>query len=526
MRIPWRRLAPLGCLAVLGTLLVAAQPALAAPAPHQPASGAVVPARSNQPWVPKPQLPDPVTIPGRGTKAAPFTSRLAPTAPRSMPGLEKAKGNAVEPKRATAAGTGLRRVDGPDDPYGLFCEETIQTGTSVNPDPDSYTATISYTANLGCNFYLYYAYGVAGIVDRSAGFDGTFLQVGTPFEFFQNYFASTSGGVTIPGEYYDGGRQVEVVFELYLVTPYGIPWGACNPLPGLRYLLCEGLYTDVLHIVVGTGGFGTGLNPPVVRYTSLGDSFSAGTGAGSSAYFLPPVACRKAFSAYPFRVVGQRLDRIPIDQPVHRACDGARIDNITGPFRETQPQIDNVKPYTRMVTITAGGNDFDFAEKLTDCVLGTCPELLPNPAELPFMQSRLTLLYKSIREEMRADGRLFVLNYPAFLPNPNEYPIDDEPSIRRCFGTNATITSNELRRLARATDEVNNVIAAAVAATGDPRVILVDVSNKFLGHRVCSPDPYSNGLVPLDRRESYHPNPRGHQAMAEQLSLLIQISST
>ena len=43
----------------------------------------------------------------------------------------------------------------------------------------------------------------------------------------------------------DGGWSR--AFELYLEAPEGLIWSDCNPIPGLRYLVCEGLGTSYLH---------------------------------------------------------------------------------------------------------------------------------------------------------------------------------------------------------------------------------------------------------------------------------------
>ena len=192
---------------------------------------------------------------------------------------------------------------------------------------------------------------------------------------------------------------------------------------------------------------------------------------------------------------------------------------------EATSQLSDVKPFTRMVTLTIGGNDLGFAPKFRTCVFGTCPDPLVGESELLATKLRLTQLYLDIRGSMRADGRLFVLTYPIILPNPNDYPIDVEPNFFDCFGTNSQITSNELRRIRDATRRFSDTIKEAVDATGDPNVVFVDVTPTFIGHRVCSDRPYATGIKVTDPMDSFHPNPDGHQAMANQLSLAIRTSS-
>lgn len=512
-------LAAIAALAVLG--LLGAPPALSAPAePGDTGAGGKV-------FAPKLTRPGPVDVPGKGTQPAPFTTPLKPTATTALPGSEKTRANALAPGKTVGAGPSLRRVDGADEPTQWYCEERINKSTSLNADPDNYSATVQYTAQLGCNFYLDYAYGVAGIFDRSRYWDGDLLNVGTPFEFYQWYSGQSSGGLQIPGDWYEGGRQVEVVFEVYLLAPYGVYWGACNPLPGLRYLLCDGLGTDLLHVVVGTGTFDTGLAPPVHRYTALGDSYSSGTGAFPYLGGGNPPSCRRSNSTYGYDIAGDGFYGLPIDRPDLKACHGGRIDDI---YRAQNPltefaQIEYVKPYTRFVTVSIGGNDLGFATKLRDCALSDCADGGPlvTPAELSATQSRLTALYRDVRSRMRSDGYLVVLSYPAFLPNPDD-PVDPEPSVGRCPATNSQITSAELRVIYQATVQARDMIASAVAATGDPRVLFVDVLDVFRAHRVCSADPWSNGVEALDPEDSFHPNARGYQAVADRLRTALGLT--
>jgi hypothetical protein len=189
------------------------------------------------------------------------------------------------------------------------------------------------------------------------GYDGTLLYVGTPFSFSGYYYGASAGALRIPGDSYDGGRQVEIIFELYLLAPSGLIWGACGPLPGLRYLACDGLGTDLLHIVVGTGVLGTGLAAPVIRYVALGDSYSSGTGTGS--YYGDGTSCRRSPLTYSNLIAGKILGGLPIDVPTIKACHGARISDLY----VTQVGWLNSNR-TRLVTVSIGGNDLGFATTL------------------------------------------------------------------------------------------------------------------------------------------------------------------
>jgi hypothetical protein len=61
------------------------------------------------------------------------------------------------------------------------------------------------------------------------------------------------------------------------------------------------------------------------------------------------------------------------------------------------------------------------------------------------------------------------------------------------------------------------MIREAVEATVDFHVRFVDMIDVFRGHRVCSPEEWSTGFKFPELGASFHPNPRGHQAIAERL---------
>ncbi|HKS99345.1 MAG TPA: GDSL-type esterase/lipase family protein [Rugosimonospora sp.] len=519
-------------------LVLGARPALAAPppAPAGAAHGKTAAAETTATgsWAPHPKRPGPVLVPRKGTQAAPFTAPLTPVAPRALPGSEKATASTLDPNSVAKGRSAIRRVAPADvrkvkpadeggGPYN--CQEFISGSTGVGSDDSigPYSNT-QYLAELGCNFYLDYAYGVSGVVDRSPGYDGTLLYVGTPFEFSGYYYGASPGAFQIPGDLYDGGRQMEIVFELYLLAPQGLIWGACGPLPGLRYLACDGLGTDLLHIVVGTGVLGTGLAPPVIRYVALGDSYSAGTGTGT--FYNDGTTCRRSPLVYSNLLAGRDFGGLPIDVPTLKACNGGRIGDLytsQAAAGADGPQILWVNHNrTRLVTMTMGGNDLGFASTLTRCALPTdCTTDGPliSPDLLQSTQSRLTLAYRDIRARMRSDGYLVVIGYPAFLPIPGQDPTSGNcPLVSRGFSI------NELNAIKDTAVQVDNMIASAVAAVGDPHVLFVNAFAAFSGHRVCSSDEWSNGIRLDDTEESFHPNSRGYQAIEAQIALALGIT--
>ncbi|HEY0639367.1 MAG TPA: FG-GAP-like repeat-containing protein [Pseudonocardiaceae bacterium] len=182
-------------------------------------------------------------------------------APRKNPGAPSL--TLVESDAAAAAEA--RLPDG-EVPGGYACTPTVDYdfGDVGEDDFLEETVSIDYYAQVDCNFYLAYMEGAAGVFDRSDSFlgedfDGDVLSAGTSFYYEWEYQAYSYGGVDVSARQYNGAREVEPAFELYLVAPEGLLWGECQPLPGLRYLACDGIGTSELYVLVGTGDRDTGL---------------------------------------------------------------------------------------------------------------------------------------------------------------------------------------------------------------------------------------------------------------------------
>lgn len=123
-------------------------------------------------------------------------------------------------------------------------------------------AEIDYSSGVDCDVMLDNIYGDSGIVDHSPAFNGEWFDgnVLTSSSFWQWYSssASTSGGVQFSTHFYNGGRVVEGLLELWLEAPAGMTWDWCYPID-LIYYACDGLGTSSLHLLLGTGAEWSGL---------------------------------------------------------------------------------------------------------------------------------------------------------------------------------------------------------------------------------------------------------------------------
>lgn len=149
---------------------------------------------------------------------------------------------------------------------GYGCSPYVANASGLG-QPDEFleeTAYVDFYGEVSCNFYLYSIEAIAGVIDRSESwqgqnFNGNILGTGTYWYSQEDYFGASQGSIGLSASRYDGGRNVEAAIEAWLLAPEGFIWDSCNPLIGLRYLACDGLGTNYLHVVVGNFGFGSGL---------------------------------------------------------------------------------------------------------------------------------------------------------------------------------------------------------------------------------------------------------------------------
>ncbi|MFD0971786.1 hypothetical protein [Plantactinospora endophytica] len=218
--------------------------------------GQAVPAQADVSKDPAPSLPS------RAAQAAPGVSGLTPDAGlRSSAGRRTASvppGTGItlgKPK----AGPAPRMVEDPDPNNPPTCVPYISGQVTRN---GTALARVDYLAEIVCNFYLAGA-GQAYLIERTSGarYNGAVIAAAAPFYFSSYYYGYSIGAVLIDGRIYDGGRQLEIGFDLALQTLNGTPWGGCFALPApQRYLTpCYGLGTSYLSVSIGSGVFSTGL---------------------------------------------------------------------------------------------------------------------------------------------------------------------------------------------------------------------------------------------------------------------------
>jgi lysophospholipase L1-like esterase len=271
----------------------------------------------------------------------------------------------------------------------------------------------------------------------------------------------------------------------------------------------------LVSIVIALAGFVTGgalpaaAAPRAVQYVALGDSYAAGTAAGSSA------DCQHGDGGYP-RLLGLE-GRIDLQPNGNVACSGATASEVA------ETQLSALNSDTRLVTLTVGAADLELSRVLTACTTGTLEacqaEIARARGDLEELGSNLPLLYSQVAGAAPR-ARIVVTGYP-HLFEPTAAFVDP----RIIFAVN------------QATDELNAIIERSVAAANDADINIhyVDVTEEFAGHGIVTPitnpsDPsaFIHSLFTCDPRlpdcadlEAFHPTDAGYLAYADAIAAAL-----
>jgi lysophospholipase L1-like esterase len=250
-----------------------------------------------------------------------------------------------------------------------------------------------------------------------------------------------------------------------------------------------------------------------VEYVAMGSSFAAGPGLGRRVPQAPRQAARSQsnYAHLLARELGLRLRDVT-------SSGATTADLLTDQQFGQPPQLDAVGPDTRLVTITAAGNDAGYVQAL---VAASVSKLLSRVSISPRgagaaldpagLEQRLQpvagrLGAVALEARRRApQARVVFVDYLTLLPaDPQAYrlPMSVE---------HALLARSVAERLEAATAE------AAIASGAD----LVRASVASREHHAWSDEPWTNGIVlplPFRRRGvPFHPNQAGMQAVARLL---------
>lgn len=244
---------------------------------------------------------------------------------------------------------------------------------------------------------------------------------------------------------------------------------------------------------------------------SLGDSYSAGEGAGG--YDPASRGCHRSPYAWTKYLEARNPTRWRVESFL--ACSGAEMPNLTGTFKGEGPQVSRIHPFTEVVTVTIGGNDTGFSDVLTSCFLrwklhqkncvqkgkpyGQAKKLVRGP-----LASRLAASYQAIRAQAPKDARLVVVGYPRLFPLRGK-------AVRKC-GWLVPQVRKALNGLAV---ELDNVIRATATRNG---ATFVDVLDTLSGHEACTGGAsWVYPIKPATNAQAGHPMARGQYALARRI---------
>ncbi len=317
------------------------------------------------------------------------------------------------------------------------------------------------------------------------------------------------------------------------------------------------------------------ISPPPLDYLALGDSYSSGEGdtekvAGKKHYRSytdneedksanqPREKCHVSTRSYPYILAeGMNLGEPKNDATTKWqtvACSGAQKYDVTNadsnysgqgkggseggkprlqgynakelqatalnefiPGREKQ--IEFVKKYKpKVITLTMGGNDIGFGDKVKACVSmptvcnHATTQRVSLASQIDKQYERLSSFYEELYEASGKQAKIYILGYPQFING----------SLDAFCPTNIGLLNNIEREMIReGVTYLNDVIAQAAAAAG---VRYIDIEDSLEGHRLCDEgDKYVTAVVgfPIkmnnDQQESFHPNAKGHFEIAMSL---------
>ncbi|MFD5276294.1 SGNH/GDSL hydrolase family protein [Pseudarthrobacter sp. NPDC058362] len=273
-------------------------------------------------------------------------------------------------------------------------------------------------------------------------------------------------------------------------------------------------FLAILAMALGSTAIPAEAAPPPkdVDYVALGDSYTAGTGAGA---FVPSAPCTQTAGGYV-----DLLDAVdPVSLAGNAACHGALLVDSSNGVTSVQAQLGGLVASgrlsrdTELVSVTAGANDIGVSTILYACATST-PEACTAAtsaaaAALPAVHANLVQTFAAI-QSYAPRARIAVLGYPMLFD-----------------ASRAPLISPAAQTLVNSGTAGLNLTIASAAATAKnlfgTQVQYVDVTARFAGHAVNSADPWiflDSGNL-FDPR-NFHPNVAGHNGYAD--ALLASVS--
>lgn len=276
------------------------------------------------------------------------------------------------------------------------------------------------------------------------------------------------------------------------------------------------------------GAIGLGLVPAAsgaaapgeVSIVVLGDSYSAGNGAGE---YSGTKGCRQSAHSYG-RIYKRMLEaQRQAASVATAACSGAVAADITTARSGRPAQVDAVTRSHDVVLLTLGGNDAGFADIVATCLVvfvregARCDAALTRAERMiadGIIESRLRSALTVIRAKADPRARIVVVGYPNLESDPTfRVPVQKSRPAWAEAGT-------RLRALGHAADRLQQRVVDSV-----PGAAFVSTRSRFAGHELTAArlnprrwvvQPFTDAGIG-DYDLWYHPNRQGHTELAKHL---------
>lgn len=247
----------------------------------------------------------------------------------------------------------------------------------------------------------------------------------------------------------------------------------------------------VVTALLMTAGLLTGVSASItessregLEYVALGDSYSAGVGAGQAT-----TGCGLSPRSFP-----EHLDRnAKVELVANPSCGGATTVDLF-PGDELPAQALSLELDTDLVTVVIGGNDIGFASLVASCSVkpgsSKCADAVGEAIRRVTMElpAELATTFGAIRTAA-PDAHVVVMGYPHLL-SPQ-------------FGQSASAAEGAAA-LNKGVDRLNTALESAAESAGFQ---YIDVTKEFRNHGVGSPRPWIHPNGP----GIFHPTAEGYR---------------